>query len=88
MSYRDQLIDAEELIEELEKKNKGLEATLERVKTQLSQKQTEFTESERTHKESFISHSANSREAMLDYFEMGRAVGVLNMIKWVQEALK
>ena len=32
MSYRDQLIDAEELIEELEKKNKGLEATLERVK--------------------------------------------------------
>ena len=36
MSYRDQLIDAEELIEELEKKNKGLEATLERVKKLLA----------------------------------------------------
>ena len=44
MSYRDQLIDAEELIEELEKKNKGLEATLERVK-QLPQKWRRYTQS-------------------------------------------
>jgi hypothetical protein len=61
---------------------------IERFNNLLIEKKKEFTESERVHKESFIDLPANTREAMLDYFEMGRAVGVLNMIKWVEEVMR
>lgn len=70
-----------------EKENRVYEARLSKSQDILKTKKIEFTESERTHKETFISLPANTREAMLEYFEMGRAVGVLNMIGWVSEAL-
>lgn len=51
----------------------------------LDEKEKNFLMNEKNHREKFIQAKHNSLDAMLNYFEMGRTVGVLNMIKWIRE---
>jgi len=72
----------------LHSENEDLRSRLAEAEKELKIRRTEFSESEKMHKAKFIASPPHSLESQLQYFEMGRAVGVLNMIEWLEEALR